>query len=91
MLSRATGVNAPGQDALKGVVTDQRTTGVTLGVGGRRERINTPMRVRAATSGSGVLMGKEGGGIKMRLGWGWTWVMGVGSGNENGHVMELGF
>lgn len=31
VLSRATGVNAPGKDALQGVLTDQRATGVTLG------------------------------------------------------------
>lgn len=31
VLSRATGVNAPGKGALQGVPTDQRAPGVTLG------------------------------------------------------------
>lgn len=42
MLGRAAGVNAPRKDALQGLVTDQRATRVTLGVGGRRDQINTP-------------------------------------------------
>lgn len=41
MLSRATRVNAPGKDALQGLVTDQRATRVTLGVAERREQMNT--------------------------------------------------
>lgn len=41
--SRATGVNTPRKDALQGLVTDKRATGVTLGVGGRRDQINTPV------------------------------------------------
>lgn len=43
VLSRAAGVNTPGKDALQGLITDQGATGVTLEVGGRRDRTHTPM------------------------------------------------
>lgn len=42
MLGGAAGVNAPRKDALQGLVTDQRATRVTLGMGGRKDQINTP-------------------------------------------------
>lgn len=80
-----TGVNAPGEDAMQGVVTHQRATRVTLRTGERRHHEVRAATVWRAIAGLGHKRCWPGAGMMSQAGV----VRGYRLGGDSGDVMSL--